>query len=304
MPVCCPYCSSQNSPSGSRKLVVCFGSFLRRSDRSRQQRFLCKPCNRSFSSASLHPCFRQKKRELNPIVFQLLASANSQRRLAKVLMVNRKTIVRKFLFLGLHAHLAFLADRETYPQATEVEFDDLETIEHTKMKPLSVTMMVEYKTRRILGFRVARMPAKGLLAKRARKKYGFRLDERKRQRDKLFSELQPFIDPNALIKSDENPHYISSVKKYFPNANHKSYPGQRGCVTGQGELKAGGFDPIFSLNHTFAMLRAHINRLFRRTWNTTKIPERLALHLALYSLYHNEFYLKQRPVEVLPIPAL
>jgi len=44
--------------------------------------------------------------------------------------------------------------------------------------------------------------------------------------------------------------------------------GRRECVVGQGELKGGGFDPLFSLNHTCAMIRAHVSRLFRRTWNT------------------------------------
>jgi hypothetical protein len=59
-------------------------------------------------------------------------------------------------------------------------------------------------------------------------------------------------------------------------------------LTGQGELKVGGFDPIFSLNHTCAMLRANINRLFRKTWCTTKKMEMLEHHLAIYALYHNE----------------
>ena len=80
---------------------------------------------------------------------------------------------------------------------------------------------------------------------------------------------------------------FSIRREFFPEATHWTTRGRRGCVVGQGELKAGGFDPLFSLNHSFAMLRANINRLFRRTWNTTKKPERLALHIALYVLYHN-----------------
>ena len=58
-------------------------------------------------------------------------------------------------------------------------------------------------------------------------------------------------------------------------------------MTGQGELKKVVYDPIFSLNHTCAMLRANINRLVRKTWCTTKKPERLAMHITLYALYHN-----------------
>jgi hypothetical protein len=133
------------------------------------------------------------------------------------------------------------------------------------------------------------MSAKGLLVEKSLKKYGKRKDERRTKREELFQELQTHIDEFAVIKSDDNPHYPSTLKKYFKNALHKSYKGRRGCVVGQGELKAGGFDPIFSLNHSFAMLRANINRLFRRTWNTTKKIERLDLHIAMYALYHNEF---------------
>jgi len=58
-------------------------------------------------------------------------------------------------------------------------------------------------------------------------------------------------------------------------------------VVGQGELKRGGYDPLFSLNHTAAMIRANINRLFRRTWCTSKRIDRLEGHLLLYTDYHN-----------------
>jgi ribosomal protein L13E len=220
-------------------------------------------------------------------VFELLVSGVSQRRAAKLLRVNRKTIVRKFIFLGLHAKEYLLLTNREKPKATAVQFDDLETFEHTKCKPLSLTMVVEEGTRRILGFRVSQMPANGLLAAISRKKYGLRPDHRRKGREELFTEVKEFIFPGATIKSDQNPHYVKDVKKHFPGSVHTTCKGQRGCVTGQGELKAIGHDPIFSLNHTFAMGRANMNRLFRRTWCTTKLAERLSLHFALYAVYHN-----------------
>jgi len=39
-------------------------------------------------------------------------------------------------------------------------------------------------------------------------------------------------------------------------ATHRTVKGRRGSIAGQGELKKIGFDPLFSLNHTCAMLRA------------------------------------------------
>ena len=198
------------------------------------------------------------------------------------------------MILGLWAHYFNEQDLKNHPTVHEMQFDDLETFEHSKMKPLSVTIAVESDTRRILGFRVARMPAKGLLVARSLKKYGKREDHRKAARISLFHQLKDFIHPLAIVKSDENPHYPRDLKKIFPQCTHRSYKGRRGCVVGQGELKAGGFDPIFSLNHSFAMMRANINRLFRRTWNTTKVPERLALHIELYVMFHNQVLIRSK----------
>jgi hypothetical protein len=176
-------------------------------------------------------------------------------------------------------------------KAQVVEFDDQETFEHTKCKPLSITLAVESGSRRILGFEVSQMNAKGHLIQIALKKYGRRKDTRKRARERLFETLQSLATPDALFKSDENPHYVPTVKKYFPEAQHQSFKGQRGSIVGQGELKKIRFDPLFSLNHTCAMTRANMNRLFRRTWCTTKLPERLRDHFAIYAVYHNEVLL-------------
>jgi hypothetical protein len=48
-------------------------------------------------------------------------------------------------------------------------FDEMETFEHTKMKPISITVAVTEKTRLIVATKVASMPAKGLLAERSRR---------------------------------------------------------------------------------------------------------------------------------------
>jgi len=298
MNIHCPHCLSSNSTSDSRKLIVAFGKFQRKSDHTTQQRFRCNPCQKTFSQASLELCFRQKKRTLNPDIFKFLVSGVSMRRSALLLKTNRKTIARKLIFLGQCSEFAFKLDRLEHSNSQEVEFDDLETFEHTKLKPLSVTMAVETGTRRILGFRVARMPAKGLLVKRSLKKYGPRKDERKLQREDLFKELKNHISPLCTFKSDENPHYPSTVKRHFPLSHHKRFKGRRGCVVGQGELKAGGFDPLFSLNHSFAMTRANMHRLFRRSWNTTKKPESLKWQFYMYITFHNLFLIRNRPRQV------
>lgn len=203
------------------------------------------------------------------------------------MLLNRKTVVQKLLWLAAQAEELVKSANLRHPLATVIEFDELETIEHTKCKPVSILVAVEQKSRRILAFGVARMPAKGKLAKISVKKYGIRVDERKQVREQVFRELRPLIVPSAVLKSDESPHYPEAVKEHFPDCEHRTFKSRRACAAGQGELKKAVFDPIFSINHTNAMLRANINRLIRRTWCTTKKPERLAAHLAIYAAYHN-----------------
>ena len=277
----CPKCSSTPNQHTNH------GFFTRKADGKQWRRFRCKKCRTTFSETTTQACYYQKKRHLNKRVSDLLCAGVSQRRIAKLLKISRTTVVRKFLFLARQARIKNNSQRESIPLIHDLQFDDLETFEHSKCKPLSVTMAVENGSRRIIGFQVSFMPCKGLLAEISRKKYGFREDERKVNRDKLFKTIAPFIAPHASVMSDKNPHYPPSVSKWFPTALHSVTKGRRGCVTGQGELKSGGYDPLFSLNHTFAMLRANINRLIRRTWCTTKLKERLADHIEIYVHYHN-----------------
>lgn len=282
-------CLSRQSGPDSRPIIR-KGSYYRSSDGQRIPKFYCRACARHFSSASLFPCFRQKKRKVNHPLSLLLNSGVSQRRAAILLRVNRKTVVRKFRFLAAQArqrHALWLRELSCRPLSL-VQFDDLETSEHSKCKPLSVSLAVEPKSRKILAFQVSRMPAKGPLARIAWRKYGPRPDERPKGWGLLFSSLSAVVQPNAQWLSDENPHYPNHLRRHHPQAEHATVKGRRGCIAGQGELKKIGFDPLFSLNHTCAMLRANLNRLFRRTWCTTKTMQGLIDHLSLYVDFHNQ----------------
>jgi transposase-like protein len=284
----CPYCILIPFDLSACPITVCYGYYYRTSDSRRIQRFRCLGCKRCFSKSTFEPCFRQLKRQKNEPLRRLFSSGVSLRRAARLMHITRSTVVRKLKFLGSDAGFLLEAHNLEKPKAEVIEFDDMETFEHTKCKPLSITLAVESKTRRILGIEVSEMPAKGRLSKKSIKKYGPRKDFRSQGRAKLFERIRPLISENALIKSDSNPHYPRDVKKFFPLATHERHLGQRGSIAGQGELKKIRFDPLFSLNHTCAKLRDDIKRLARKTWCTTKDPRRLSDHLAVYALYHNE----------------
>jgi hypothetical protein len=255
-------------------------------------RFTCLDCRRTFSSARFFPCFRQKKRTLNTLIRRYLGSNISQRRLALTLGVHRNTVVRKFLFLGRQADQAldeFQRELASHEQKIEeIQFDEMQSYERSKCLPLSIPLVVDAKRRKILAFRVCSMPAGGPLAEISRRKYGPRKDERAVAVRSLLEEIKPLLAPNVKVTTDQEPHYPGWIRAAISDARHVTVKGRRGCIVGQGELKKIGFDPLFSLNHTAAMLRANINRLARRTWCTTKKGERLRAHIALYAQIHNE----------------
>jgi transposase-like protein len=295
MRVNCPYCSVDHSltpgQSETRPLTR-IGKYYRSSDCRWIQRFRCPRCKRSCSRATFHPCYRQNKRQLNYKLRKALSSGNTQRRIALLFRINRKTVARKLKFLARRAEIALSERNLKSDKIVEMQFDDVITFEHTKCKPLSIIMAIGAPERFILGLDVASMPANGKLAAISLKKYGKRKDERTKVRRELFQSLGSVVANGALIKSDESPHYPKDVATYFPSCRHRQVKGRKGCITGQGELKKIGFDPIFTLNHSAAMLRANISRLFRRTWNTTKNASALRDHLLVYAHFHNEFLLK------------
>jgi len=274
----CPQCSLASS-------VIRDGSYYRKSDARKIQRYRCKKCHLKFSNASFSAEIHQNKRRVNHTLLLLFASGISQRRAAILLKVHRTTIKRKFEFLALQSRIKnqqFLRRRYKYSLASEVQFDDLITIEHTKLKPVSVSTIVDKKTRVILGTKVSQIGSFGLLAKISRKKYGRRKNNHRQKLNELFSETHCFISKRARLESDEHHLYPKVVQAYFPDGEHIRYKGGRSCIAGQGELKKLRYDPLFVINHTYAMLRANINRLFRRTWNTTKCLSQLQNHLDIY----------------------
>ena len=275
----CPHCKSSFYSKQ--------GHFFRKDDSKFIQRLKCKDCLSNYSYASFSSCYQQKKRRINSYLAKFLCSGMSQRRAALVLNINLKTVARKLIFLAREArrnHADFLKNLKV----GEIQFDDLITSHHTKLKPLTLSLAVETSSRQILGLELGEIPAFGHLAKISRKKYGKRKSEHKKCLNDLFQKLSPIIQKKSLIESDEHKFYEEFVNKYAPDSNYYQYKSERASVVGQGELKRVKRDPLFQINHTLAMLRANVNRLFRRTWNTTKDPKRLLDHLWLYVEFHNK----------------
>jgi len=231
---------------------------------------------------------------------KLLSETQGQNSIARVLNVSSNTVVNYFMRFhkkALEYNNWFLESR----RFGLIQFDELNTFEHTKLKPVHIGLAVERTTRFILGTSVARAPyshEKDL----ALRKYGPREDERKTKVEELFHHLCPHITEKAWIQMDKCSWYERVLKSVLPDVQYQKYKGRKPIEYGFNELKR-GWDPLFSINHTCAMLRAHINRLARKTWCTTKKPERLQMHLDIYMMFHNMLILEALELEELQVLA-
>lgn len=276
----CPGCAANQSS------IVRDGFYFRTDDSKYIQRYQCKLCRKKFSAATDKSTYRQKRRRINATIRLCLSFGMCQRDIALLANVNVKTVASRLIWqakLSRHKNQSFVEQYiEQYGPIRTVQFDDLITFEHTKCKPLSVPVAVIAGTRVPIAFGVASIAAFGHLAAVARKRYGKREDNSRAARRALFEHLVTILPPDVHFETDGHKHYEALIKHYFPKATHAVFPSVPGAVVGQGELKKIQFDPLFTINHFLAMLRAKINRLIRRTWCTTKDPERLSDHIDVF----------------------
>jgi len=266
------------------------GYFTTRWNNQKVARYLCKACGKNFSTHTGTVTFGQHKPYLNEQIFKWYSSSTTQRRMARVLGTTRRTIVRKFRFMAALSRV----EKEKWLALTDfrtshVQFDEMESFEHTRLKPLSIALAVCAKTGRVLDAQVASMPSKGKLAAVARAKYGPRPDTRGAAREKVLQTVSRVALPELLVVTDSHRAYPALVEKYLPHAHLrqvKSRVGKKRFTPGK---RANRDDALFTLNHTSAKIRHDLSRMARRVWVTTKKAERLQAHLDLYISFHNRF---------------
>jgi len=180
-------------------------------------RYICKSCGLSFSTSTLKPTYQQHKPEINEELFKLLVSGVSLRRSSQILEVEYNTILLHFDYLAGQAKKQHFKHLKTI-HSSYVQVDEMETFLHAKAKALSVALIVMCNTGEILGFKVARMPSKGLLASLGQSKYQWTTDERATKFQSLLMDLKPCLTSNILFKSDMSGSYHKWIKNILPTA--------------------------------------------------------------------------------------
>lgn len=276
----CPNSLCSSDPKTFRYIKK--GYYRTGHDRQQVPRYQCKACGKYFSTHTVSPTYQQKKPALNKQIYNLYVSGMNQRRIARVLGIDRKTVTRKFLFMARRARTIHEEKIKSGKLKTSfVQFDEMETFEHTRLKPLSIAIAVRPKTGEIIDLQVASMKCHGKLSSVARRLYGHREDTREAAREDVLKAVSNCSKEKITIASDGLKTYKNEVSLWVPNATlvqKKRNPNET-------------YDRLFSLNLLCAKLRNDLSRMGRKTWVTTKAQWALQAHLDLYIAWNNGYKL-------------
>ena len=260
------------------------GYFKTKHDHQPNPRYECLRCQTEFSSHSDRANKGQKKPEMNAQVFKWVCSGVTINRIAKNLGIDKKTVVRKIAWLAqqaMRAHEEAITSGRL--KTSYVQFDEMETFEHTRLKPLSIAIAVRPKTGEIIDIEVSIMNAKGLIAKESRRKYGTRIDTRVAACTSVMHTVSRVAKKNITVACDAKKNYPAIVKAVIPYAELEVSANERKV---RGKKKR---DPLFAINNLCAQMRADLAPLARKSFNTTKKPERLQDLLLVYMAYVNGY---------------
>ena len=289
------YCPRPLCPSASNRHFRWRrkGYFCRQCDGRFVQRFLCLECRRFFSIQSFRLDYRLRKPHLHLALFRDFVSKTTMRQSARTLGCTRRTVAHRLKLLGEHCrafHEARLEQARACGGIRGVfQLDELESFEHSRrLQPITVPALIERKSYFVVHAETAPLPTRGGLSRALRKK--------KLERERMFGKrrsgstravrrtLAVLARVHAArgpidLQTDRKQSYIGSASSTLgPRVRHERHSSTR---------KRNYQNPLFPINHTFAMLRDGISRLVRRSWAASKLRERLELHLWVWIVYRN-----------------
>jgi len=269
------------------------GTFKRACDGRVVPRFQCMRCKRSFSTQTFRVDHRLRSPRLDIPAFLLLISKVTQRQCTRDLRCDRASIARRLERYGKHCrefHEQLMHERgQTRAWEGRFLLDELETYEHNRrLKPVTVPVLVHKPSHCILHASVGTLPPRKPLSPANQKKLE-KLEQvegkrRSESRDKVaecFDVLQSVCPSSGPVRvgTDQKYSYRALLKKRFGDRlEHETTHSSRPRTIR---------NPLFVVNHTFAMLRDGLSRLVRRTWAGSKEREKLEWHLWLYIGWRN-----------------
>lgn len=291
-------------------------------DRKFIQRYRCKTCKKSFiNQERLERNLKEKLYSKRKDISELYCMGTSLRDLSKNLEITRKTVMRKLDLISNELEEKF-RDFETYNFNSHYEnnhqlrpiivFDEMETYEHTKLKPLSLTIAYDVVNKKIIDIQVATFFPKGRFISELQRKPHLRIkyelakrnreDNRTAKTRSVLENVKKYISCNShqpLFITDGRASYRSQLREVFQDSpfEHEVISSKELVENYIKTNKYGFGQKNIRLKASFDALcttmRAKISRLRRDSFIHTKKVANLQKTLFLFMNHWNENHGKE-----------
>ena len=292
----CPHPDCHHHTVPGERFFVRHGSYQPECREHPVPRFRCRGCRRTFSRQTFRLDYRDRRPECNVRLFESLISGTGLRQSARVLGLGVHSVQRKFRKLARSCRLLHRNIAVALPAGRTYLIDEEETWEKASIRPLTMPVVIEQQSYFVVATMVGPIRRKAAAGSDRRwlqdeeeRRIGTRRDRsRLCVRATLRFLRARLAEPDITLRSDQKSSYATLATEIFGSSvTHE---------TTSSLLARGTFNPLFPINHTFAVSRDLCGRLRRKTWLVTERRRCLQLQMHLFVAYRN--YVRDARVEV------
>ena len=266
--------------------------FFRRISGQMVQRFRCRKCGTALSENIASMDYRNKKRRLNPKIFDMFVDGLSNRQIARRLNVD-ETLVRNRLWKLAKQSFLIQSEKTKKLKISEViSYDGVENFAKSQYEPNNINHAIGMNSYFIYDFNFSPLNRKGRMSDRQKlndaklqKSLGrFSRDAVRASTNLIFSRLNDRRAPGSAlcIASDQHYQYRRSVeidlRHYGINITHKTISSKAPRVYKH---------ILFAVNHSDLLLRQHIKAFSRETISFSKTHAAMVQKYALFMIWKN-----------------
>ena len=239
--------------------------------------------------------YRDHRPDLNPRLFQSLASGLGLRQSSRNLRLSRRCTELKFRKIARHLRRLNLNLRGPLPEGSSFQLDEFESYEGRRnTRPLSLPVLIETKSRFVVWAEAAAIRPRGKMTPSRRKamaederRFGRRIDRSRRSLRRTFGRAADLARSlsRVLLQTDKKASYVGLAIEAFGSARlvHQQTSSRLARTIA---------NPLFPINQTEAMARDLTGRLRRESWLVSKQRRYLDLGLQVFLTYRN--YIRRR----------
>ncbi len=150
----CIYCNSSGKVKKNGKM---------KTSRGKTQKYKCSECKTTFIKRNFSVNYRHRKQHLREAITKIYCERMSFRGIACPLKISYPTVVKYF---RENAELSREANKKrldnTELMTSYVQFDQLESYEHTKRKPVGIQLSIRHKNGEIISAKAGYIPVRAL----------------------------------------------------------------------------------------------------------------------------------------------